>query len=256
MESAAKSPLEQDFTAALDWWREAGVEWDYSDAAQSWLAEPELVPGPDEQPEERHPVLAPPPALGRLRAPAAMALDLAQMPGDHAAFVAWWLAEPSLDGGRVTGRIQPRGNPGATTMILVPEPERDDTETLLSGPQGKLLEGFLRVAGMAPDSVYVASVLPRATPHADWEAMASAGIGNVLARHVALAAPQRIIALTGNILSLIGHGSANKSADSNHFQHEQGSVPLLTGRDLGVLLERPRWKAGLWQAWLDWDAGG
>ena len=41
----------------------------------------------------------------------------------------------------------------------------------------------------------VASALPRHAPHPDWAALARDGLGDVLAHHVTLAAPQRLLVL-------------------------------------------------------------
>ena len=79
-----------------------------------------------------------------------------------------------------------------------------------------------------------------------------AGLGELARHHVALAAPQRLIVFGSNILPLFGHDPAHNLAISAQFQHGGITVPLLAARDLSLLLERPRWKAGFWQNWLDW----
>ena len=137
-------------------------------------------------------------------------------------------------------------------MILVAEPERDDTNELLSGPQGRLLAAMLAAMGLMPDAAYVASVLPRHTPHADWSLAATRGMGDLARHHVALVAPQRLIVFGSRILSLLGHDPANFPAGAGEFAHGGTTLPMLAARDLAVLLERPRWKAGFWQNWLDW----
>jgi DNA polymerase len=179
----------------------------------------------------------------------------AQIPGDLAGFVQWWMTEPALDNGRTADRVPPRGPVGAATMILVPEPEREDGEHLLSGPQGRLLKAMLAAIGIDPEQTYFASILPRHMPHADWLALHAAGFSQVLARHISLAAPQRLISFTGNILPLLGHDPANNPAFSREFHHEGNSVPMFAARELAALIERPRWKAGFWKDWLDWTAG-
>ena len=137
-------------------------------------------------------------------------------------------------------------------MILVAEPEQGDTEVLLSGPQGRLLDAMLAAMGTAPGDAYVASVLPRHTPHADWTAPAARGLGELARHHVALVEPKRLIVFGSNILPLLGHDPAQNPAASAQFQHEALTLPMLAARDLAVLLERPRWKAAFWQTWLDW----
>jgi DNA polymerase len=137
-------------------------------------------------------------------------------------------------------------------MVLVAEPERDDTTELLSGPHGRLLAAMLAAMGIAPDAAYVGSVLPRHTPHADWDEAAARGLGDLACHHVALVAPQRLIVFGSSILSLLGHDPANFPAGAGEFQHGGSTLPMLAARDLAVLLERPRWKAVFWQNWLDW----
>ena len=245
MDIGAKPGLADEFAAALDWWREAGVDCDYADDPQDWLAK---SPPPPEV-EAPAPVAAP--AKPVRAAPPKPAIDLAAMPGTLPEFVAWWLGEPALDHGRTSGRAPPRGPAGAALMVLVEEPEREDTDRLLSGPQGKLLDSFLAAAGIAPDAVYVASALVRRTPMADWREVAAAGLGEALKRHVALVAPARLLALGGNVLSLLGHDPAQDPAVSRQFDHEGAAIPLVRARSLQAMLGRPAWKAALWREWLD-----
>ena len=242
MDNGGNSSLAEQFAAALDWWREAGVDYDLADTPQDWIApkikaEP-IGPGLAAAPEAAP---APPPEI-----------DRSSWPNELAGFAPWWLTEPWLDGGQLAGRIAPRGGQGAQVMILVAEPERDDQAELLSGPQGRLLTAMLGAMGIAPGATYVASVLPRHTPHADWSEAAARGIGELACHHVNLAAPQRLIVFGSSILPLLGHDPANFPAGAGEFQHGVTRLPMLAARDLAVLLERPRWKAQFWQSWLDW----
>lgn len=239
-----EADLGAQIAGAFAWWRGAGVDGDLHDTPQNWLA--------DDAPQAAAP---PAPVVARSdRAEPAPPQGMANgpLPEDLAAFADWWLAEPALDGGRVADRVAPRGSAGARLMVLVPHPEREDTERLLSGPQGALLEAMLGAMGLSPDEAYVAAALPRHTPHADWPEIAGRGMGAILSRHVALARPERLIVFGGNILPLLSNDPAKKPDDLEQFNHESGSVPLLVGRDLAMLLERPGWKAGFWTRWLDW----
>jgi DNA polymerase len=174
------------------------------------------------------------------------------LPQDLEGFTAWWLSEPWLDDGRVAGRIAPRGTAGAETMIVVPEPEREDREELLSGPQGRLLDALLAAMGLAPEQVYLASALPRHTPMADWAAAKQRGLGEVLRHHVGLVAPKRLIAFGANVLPLLSNDPPNSGQFLLQFNHGELSIPLWAATDIGVLLARPRVKARVWQQWLDW----
>lgn len=230
--------------AAFTWWREAGVDCTFHDEPTNWTAPPAV--------EQETARLLETAQIAPAAQPASPALDAATLPQDLSAFVGWWLADPWLDDGRVAGRVPPRGEAGAAAMVIVPEPEREDQDRLLSGRQGRLLDSILTAMGLPPDRVYIASVLPRHTPMADWPALAARGLGQVLCRHVKLVGPQRLIAFGNNVLPLLGNDLPNSDQPSRRFNHEGLSIPLLVAMDLGVLLARPRAKARLWQQWLDW----
>lgn len=249
MDNARNHALEYAVAGALDWWHEAGIDFTFADDPADWLACAKVT--------EAAPVAAPAPPENEPRrdfAPRSdvSPLDLASMPANLAAFREWWLSEPSLDEGRTAGRVPPRGVAGAGLMVIVPEPEREDSDRLLSGPQGKLLDAILSAMGIAQERTYVASVLPRHTPAPDWSGMAARGMDEVLARHIALAAPQRILAFDGNILPLLGNAPAQGPAVLRTFNHEGASISLLAVRGLQRLIERSSWKRELWRAWLDW----
>jgi len=234
--------LGDQISAALAWWRDAGVDRDFHDTPQSWLAAAEPEPAIAAAPAAPvRPPEAPAPTIAR-----------AGLPDDLTRFGEWWMTEPSLDGGRSADRVPPRGPSGAKLMILVPHPERTDEDRLLAGPQGRLLDAMLAAMGIAPDETYYASALPRHTPHADWAGIAALGMPAILARHVALARPARVLAFGNVILPLLSNDPTKNSDDLDQLNHESGSVPLLVGRDLAMLLERPGWKSRVWTRWLDW----
>ena len=245
MQAHRNPDLRGQLAASFDWWRDAGVDCDFIDAPRQWIAAPEETPQP--QPArapalEAAPQPPPPPQLA--------------LPEDFASFAPWWLADPALDGGQTGQRVPPRGVRHAEVMLLVPEPEREDSDKLLSGPQGRLLEAMLAAMGVEPDAAYIASALPRHTPMADWDAVRASGMGEVLCHHIRLAAPKRLIVLGGNILPLLGNDLPNNRDVSRHFKHGDLTVPILAARELSAMLERPRWKAGFWQSWLDWPGRG
>jgi DNA polymerase len=236
-----------DITGALDWWRDAGVDCDFHDDPTEWLAPPEIA---GERPVERR---APPPVLDDAPPPPPR-LDPTSLPTDLAAFQSWWLSEPLLGAGDAAGRVAPQGPAGAALMILVEEPEAEDRDDLLAGPQGRLLDAILAAFGTRREDVYLASALPRHTPGPDWAALRERGLGQALAHHVALAAPQRLFVLGGNVLSLIGHELPQRPAVLRNFNHEGRSIPLLASWALPALLGQPRAKPVLWKAWLEWTA--
>lgn len=264
MTAPPTSTLQADLAAALDWWRMAGIEHDLHDEASGLLGEPE--PEPDGAPAAA-PVAEPhaqPAAPARSLRPAAPAVpridaDRSQWPDSLAAFQQWFAGHPGLDSGGAYPAVPPRGNAGAELLVLVEQPEAEDTTALLSGPQGRLIGGFLRAAGIAADKAYFAAVLRRHTPLADWGELSAAGAGTLTAHHLSLAAPKRILALGRNILPLFGNDTAQGAAVLPEFNHQGGTIPIL-GPILGApspeeLQRSASRRARLWQQWLDWTDG-
>jgi uracil-DNA glycosylase family 4 len=249
MADRAIPDIHQQIAAAFEWWRDAGVDCDFIDEPKNWIAV--NSPVAEDQPQAR-------PLLQKRQAapPPDPTIALSAIPGDLSGFVDWWMSEPLLDAGRVSDRVPPRGNAGAELMVIVAHPEADDREGLLSGPEGRLLSSMLQAMGIAPETTYVASALPRHTPHADWAAASMAGLGTALLRHIELVAPRRIIVFGSNILPLLGHDLPKSPADLRKVNHEVVKSALMVARELGALLGRASWKAGFWQRWLEWTRAG
>jgi len=254
MEGTSQPLLPGDITAALDWWRTAGVDLDFADEPVSWLAQ-------EEASEQVAPLPAAYAAAPEKRAAAAAQAAAsasagpiggapASWPADLAALRQWWMEEPSLDDGQVRGRVPPRGEAGAELMVVLSHPEPDDREVLLEGPAGAFLEAITAACGIGPDAIYLASVLPRHTPAADWTALQSNGIGAILAHHVKLVRPQRLILFGAHIPPLLGHDPAQIAKTSLTFNHEHGTIPMMGAKDLRAYAGKPAQKAAFWQRWL------
>ncbi len=239
-------PLAEAIAAAQAWWREAGVDHVFHDEPQPWLAAP--VTGAEAPaPQAARPAAPPRPRIGG---------DSTGWPQDLAAWRAWWLAEPSLDPGGTAPRLAPRGEPGAEVLFLVPMPEAEDGDTLLSGPEGRLLGSFATAMGLDESQVYWASALPRHVAHPDWDRLGADGLGDALLHHLALAAPQRVIAFGQRILPLIGHDPAQAAPAGNEIAIQPGPVPLLATIAPQQLLGNAGQRAALWRRWLDWTDEG
>jgi DNA polymerase len=265
------TPIGAPIAAALDWWRDAGVDLAFDDTPRQWLAPKLAADAPQQRAATPLPAAFAEAMAAAASTPEAKAEtilriggDPAAFPRDLAAFDAWWLTEPSLDGGHVEGRVAPRGRAEAPLMVLVAQPEADDAAAgrLLSGPQGALLSAMLAAMGVAQEDVRLAAALPRHMPQPDWTGMNAQGLGAVLRHHVALARPGRMIAFGGNILPLLGHALPQSPAVlTNVNQNSAGissiadpvTAPIMAMPELGMLLERPRAKAVFWQAWLGWQ---
>lgn len=248
MASETPPSLADELAAAIEWWREAGVDRSYREEAQRWLADPgettDAGPAPA-RPVEKSATPAPP-------SPPRIGGDPATWPTDLAGFRRWWLAEPSLDPGGSFPRVVPRGEREAEVMLLVPMPEELDRDALLSGPHGKMLDAMLAAMGLTPDDAYFAAVLARHTPMPDWKQLAASGIGEILSRHLELAAPKRLIAFGRLVPPLLGHDMAQGPAATPNFNHEAVRVPVLAAPGLDQLLRNAATRASFWRRWLDW----
>lgn len=239
--------LAEQFAAAQDWWREAGVDSAFADAPRNWLEQPVKAPPSAEAPmKAAQPAAATVPPLGG---------DPATWPRSLAEFAPWWLAGELLETGGSAPRIAPRGTESAELMVLVPMPEEADRERLLSGPQGRLVANMLAAMGIAEDAAFLAAALPRYARHPDWQALADRELGKVLVHLVEIAAPRRLLILGRAMLPLFGHGSAQPGQKPLPIELQGCPVPALVSFGPENLLETPRFRKLLWQGWLDWTGG-
>lgn len=250
-------PLAAEIEAALAWWRAAGVDCDFGDDATAWLSDT-ADPGPGEPGAaagaERALALSARPSGTTGQAPEAVPNVLGESPPmTLSAFREFWLTAPGLDPVGPRGRVPPRGGASPELMVLVSDPEQGDDARLLSGPQGALLTNILAAIGLAPEQVYIASALPRHTPMADLAAAAQAGLGQVLAHHVALVAPKRVVAFGGNILPLLQHGAPDNENSLREINQKGSSNFVLVSEGLDAMLAMPRIKTRFWRRWNEWS---
>lgn len=242
MQDAALATLAADYAAALDWWRMAGVDGDFTDAPVAWLRPPRVEAEPAPAPPPRTvPRPAAAPALERAlagRAEGPIGGERGRWPTDLAGFREFWLGEPSLDPGALADRVPPRGAAGAALMVLIGQPDERDRAVLLTGEQGRMLRALLRAMGLGEEETYLASALPRPAPLPHWEELAARGFADLTRHHIALARPRRIVAF--------GRGPALLAG-------EAGGVPLLAAPSLEALAQSGPRRRRFWQAWLEWS---
>lgn len=260
--------LAHEFEAALAWWQLAGVDCDFADDATTWLADPRTAGGPaaaQGAPASRAnanaPVSAPQDIVARRadtlpaapEGPASPRRDWLgeSPPTDLAAFRQWWMETAELSPSHGFPRVPPRGQQGAALMVLVPQPEADDRERLLDGPQGRLLANILAAMGLPETAVYIAAALPAHTPMADLPALAAGGLDTVTAHHVKLVAPARLIAFGSTLGPMLG---ASPEQPLREINYTSGKVPVLSSEALDALMDMPRLKARFWRRWMEWSA--
>lgn len=247
METRPHPSFADHYAAALDWWREAGVDHDWQDEAHPLLEDPAAKKAKAES------APPPPPKKTAPEPPAEKPLggDAANWPATLVDFAPWWLAESSLDVGGLSPRVAPRGAANAALMVLVPMPEADDTDTLLSAQQGRMVANMLRAMGIAEDAAYIAAALPRHTPSPDWEGLSRTGMGAVLRHHIAVAAPQRVLLLGQTLPPLLGLA---KRPGATVLEAGAQAIPCFASFAPDVLLANAPRRADLWRGWLEWTA--
>ena len=264
--------LAREFEAALAWWQAAGVDCDFVDDATVWLADAPLTApsagvagalrgqpgaasalpqsGKASSARAGTPLASPP-------EPAAIPRrDLLgdSPPADLAAFHAWWMQAPGLSPSSSFARVPPRGCAGAALMVLVPAPEAGDGDTLLSGPQGRLLANILAAMGLDESQTYIAAALPCHTPMADLAALAADGMDAVTAHHVGLVAPQRLLALGAGLGPMLGANTATGEHPLREINHAGRKTSAMLSETLDALMDMPRLKARFWRRWIEWSA--
>lgn len=262
--SSQPHSITHEIDAALSYWAALGVDCSFHDDARAWLAE---RPAPDQPDGLKSSATASVshahPASTRQMSPGAKNdLDEAKPkslwgdspPQSLSEFHRWWMECPTLGERSLYPRIAPRGGSGAKLMVIIPDPEAEDQSQLLSGPQGKLLAQILSAMGLRENEYYLASALPCHTPRADLSAMAQGGLGVVLAHHIALAMPQRVVMFGQGLKTFLNTNAENTNDALREINHRQVSTQLFVTETLGSMLDMPRLKARFWRRWMEWSA--
>ncbi|UAB77288.1 hypothetical protein INR77_10740 [Erythrobacter sp. SCSIO 43205] len=266
----ADPTLSYELKAAMDWWRLAGVDSDFVDDATDWLGRGEQLDGGNapenaclpvsDEKSAQHPKQSDQRSQNRL-APEPKVVERVDLLGANPPqtleeFREWWLTAPGLDAIGPRGRVAPRGPQNADLMVLVIDPEQSDRDTLLSGPQGRLLNRIIAAMGINQESVYFASALPRHTPMADTAAIAASGMDEITKFHVNLVSPQRVLAFGAGIPPLLGHGLTNDLSLLREINQTTRSLPLFVTEGLDAMMAMPRLKARFWRRWIEWSVKG
>ncbi|MES2754549.1 MAG: uracil-DNA glycosylase [Pseudomonadota bacterium] len=216
--------------SAIDWWRDAGVDVELSDAPRDWLNAAPAAAAVGET--AIAPVAAPP-----------------SLPATLEAFATWRTGPDALETGWGAKLIPADGPANAELMVLIEMPEREDAVEgrLLGGASGRLFDRMLAAIGLGRDSIHLASVACArpTTGRIPREAVDPLG---ALARHyVGLVAPKRLL-LLGNCASrtFFDADVAQTRGLLRPLNHD-GATMALTSFHPQLLLERPALKAEAWK---------
>jgi len=216
--------------SALEWWRDAGVDMLVEDEARDWLAR------------------TPPPAQ-LAEAPPAVAEPVVEvLPDTLEGFVAWRLGDTAPEAGWMTPRLAPTGPADAEWVLVTDVPEVEDSNLLLSGPAGRLLDKMLAAIGQSRESVYL---LPLAWARPVTGRIApddEARLLELARHHLTLLGPKRLFLLGQSASRVLaetsGESLTNPIRDVNHFGGTTRAVASFHPR---FLLERPAAKSEAWK---------
>lgn len=228
----------QSLASALEWWRDAGVDTLAEDEPRDWLARPvaRTVPAAN--------------------APAVASAPVEVLPDTIEAFLEWRMGDAAPEAEWLTPRIGPSGTAGADLMILTDMPEAEDTDTLMTGAPGRLLDRILKAIGESRESVYLASLATARPLTGRIPSDAEARLIQLAHHHIALAAPKRLL-LLGQAASRV-QGTTNGSAPGNAEQDSKdfgGEMDVVASYHPRFLLERPAAKADAWKHLLRLSRG-
>jgi uracil-DNA glycosylase family 4 len=218
--------------SALDWWHDAGVDTLVDDGPRDWLApSAPVVAAPIAGPAGTIAVVPP-----------------TEMPVLLADFLNWRAgpAVPEASWGGVA--FAATGPVNAELMVLVDCPERDDGETLLSGPAGRLFDRMLAAIGLAREAIHLTSVCAKRPTAGRVHQEVEAQLAAIAQHHVGLVGPKRLLVL-GNAASraILGTDLSNARGRLHTFNHKTGKTGTVASFHPRFLLEKPAAKAEAWR---------
>ncbi|MCW3848770.1 uracil-DNA glycosylase [Sphingomonas sp. LB-2] len=228
----------QSLASALEWWRDAGVETLAEDEPRDWLARP--APVRETAPE----------------AVAATAAPVAALPDTIEGFIGWRMSDAAPEADWLTPRIAPAGPAGADLMILTDMPDAEDTDSLMSGPAGRLLDRMLAAIGLNRDSVHLAPLAWARPLAGQIPGEAEPKLIELALHHIGLVAPKKLLLLGTSANRVLGTTSGSASGNGIHdINHSGGNTKAVATFHPRFLMERPAAKAEAWKHLLLFSRG-
>jgi uracil-DNA glycosylase family 4 len=216
--------------SALGWWRDAGVDMLVEDDARDWLA-------------RTPPLAAPVTAEAAVAAPAIEAL-----PDTLEAFLEWRLGDAAPEAGWLTPRFAPTGPADAEWVLVTDVPEAEDSDTLMAGPAGRLLDKMLAALGLSRESVHLLP-LAFARPVTGRIALDDEARLIELARHhLSLLRPRKLLLLGQSASRVLAETNGETLTNPIRAVNQFGANTLaLASFHPRFLLERPAAKSEAWK---------
>ena len=215
-----------DAAALLGWWIESGVDVATSEEARGWRKQ------------------TPPPATTQNRSQSVIRESEA-MPSDFVAFRNWLDRSPGLPlatpGAR---RVLPRGEAGAEIMLMTDVASTEDDGEPIGGEAWLLTGRMLAAIGFSADQAYLANLSCFSSPGASLSGAELDRCVEIARRHIALAAPKRLILFgDGPSRAFLG-GPVTQRRGKIHKVEGARTIATFAPR---WLLQRPADKALAWR---------
>ena len=219
----------QTLSSALEWWQDAGIDALVDEEPRDWLA------------RRTPPAEAMPGAV-------AVAAPVEVLPDTLDTFIAWRMSEAAPEQTWLTPRVAPAGSPDAEWAIFTDMPEPDDTDALLTGPSGRLLDRMLAAVGLSRDSVYIASLAVARPLTGRIPSEQQARLVELARHHLGLIAPKKLLILGQATSCVLDETSTaagfNRIHDINHSGARMRALATYHPR---LLIERPAAKSEVWR---------
>ena len=220
----------QSLASALEWWRDAGVETLAGDEPRDWLARPAPV-----QDAPAGPI-------------AATAAPEVPLPDTLDAFIQWRMGDAAPEADWLTPRVGPGGPADADWMVLTDIPEASDTDSLLSGSEGRLLDRMLAAIGLKRDSVHLAALAWARPLTGQVPAESEAKLIELALHHIALVGPKKLLLLGQTANRVLGTTNGSAFGNGIHdINHSGGNTEVVATYHPRFLMERSAAKAEAWK---------
>lgn len=224
-------------STALEWWQDAGVDALVDEEPRDWLA-------------SRTPLPEAAAIADAVAAPAEM------LPATLDAFIAWRMSEAAPEAGWMTPRVPPRGPPDAEWVLFTDMPEPGDSDALMTGPSGRLLDRMLAAIGLSRDAVYLASLAVARPLTGRIPSEQQSRLVELARHHLSLLAPRKLLILGQTTSCVLDETSEAAGFNRIHeINYSGATMRVLATYHPRLLIERPAAKSEVWRHLLPLSRG-
>jgi uracil-DNA glycosylase family 4 len=211
--------------SAVDWWRDAGLEVLVGEEPRDWRAK--------ERP------------AAPLAAEALPTATAATLPTTLDAFLAWRTGPDAPERAWSQRLLPPEGLATAPIMVVIDCP---DDQALLDGAAGRLFDRMLAAIQLDRARIHLAALSCARPMGGRIPPEVMPRLVELMRRHIALAAPQRVLVLgTAASRALVAAGDGNSAGSLGRINLEDGMVPAVASCHPRSLIETPKLKAVAWR---------